>query len=79
MAESAARRRQVRRRVILALRENFRLLAFFTIWLVCWWAPWIAGGLLFPHLESPAEIGAAIGFFGGAVLAAYVTGVGWHR
>jgi hypothetical protein len=54
--------------------QRERMVVFFAVWLTCWFGGWIAGGLLFPRFDTPAAIGATIGFFGGLLLAGRISG-----
>ena len=62
-----------------SLSESVRFFFFLLIWMTCWFGLWIAGGLLFPNYETPAAIGAVIGFFGGALLAGWITHIGFNN
>lgn len=50
-----------------------RIIAFFAIWMGCWFGGWIVGGLMFPNDDAPSVIGAFFGFWLGLFGGAYVT------
>lgn len=55
------------------MSDNIRIAAFVLIWMGCWFGGWVAGGLLFPAYETPAGIGAFVGFWGGLLVGIWLT------